>query len=62
MEFELPKDPDILLGMINMKLRDYYDTLDQLCEDMNIDRDLLTSVLGDAGYEYIKSIHQFHRK
>lgn len=62
MEFEFPKDPNILLGVINMKLRDYYDTLDQLCEDMNIDYDLLTSVLKDAGYEYIESIHQFHKK
>ena len=35
---ELPLDPMILLSFINMKLRDFYPTLDMLCEDMNIDR------------------------
>ena len=32
MEISL-KDPNILLSMINMKLRDMYSNLDNLCED-----------------------------
>ena len=30
----LPNDPVMLLSVINLKLRDYYPTLDQLCEDL----------------------------
>lgn len=31
---ELPKDPVMLLSVVNTKLRDYYTSLDALCEDM----------------------------
>ena len=30
---ELPKDPMMLFSFINMKLRDYYPSLDALCAD-----------------------------
>ena len=30
----LPSDPVILLGVVNTKLRDFYPTLDALCEDL----------------------------
>ena len=33
----LPKDPMMLMSVINMKLRDFYPSLDELCEDMEID-------------------------
>jgi hypothetical protein len=45
-----------------MKLRDAYDSLEILCEDMDIDYDLLQMTLQDAGYEYIASVNQFHQK
>ena len=32
----LPKDPIILLGYINTKLRDFYSSLDLLCDDMEV--------------------------
>ena len=35
----LPKDPIMLLSMINMKLRDRYASLDALCEDMDVSRE-----------------------
>ena len=38
---DLPKDPVMLLSAINLKLRDYYKSLDELCEDLNISRDEL---------------------
>ena len=38
---ELPKDPMMLFSVINMKLRDCYASLDELCEDMNISKDIL---------------------
>ena len=34
----LPKDPMILLSVVNTKLRDEYDSLDALCEDLDLDR------------------------
>ena len=33
---ELPKDPMMLFSFINMKLRDYYPSLDALCADMYV--------------------------
>lgn len=32
-------DSNILLSIINLKLRDYYSNLDNLCYDMDIDKD-----------------------
>ena len=33
---ELPDDPMMLFSMVNMKLRDCYHSLDELCDDMNL--------------------------
>ena len=35
---DFPKDPFMLLSWANMKLRDFYPSLDALCEDLEIDR------------------------
>lgn len=56
---ELPNDPAMLLSLINMKLRDYYPSLDQLCEDMNINQSYLIEKLREAGYEYNKELNKF---
>lgn len=48
----LPEDPMMLLSVVNMKLRDSYDTLDDLCEDLDIDKDDLVRRLSAAGFEY----------
>ena len=34
----LPKDPMMLMSFINMKLRDEYPSLDELCASLNVDR------------------------
>lgn len=52
-------DANILLSMINMKLRDYYSNLDNLCDDMNIDRKVLEQKLNSIGYSYIDTQNQF---
>ena len=31
----LPKDPMLLLSVVNTKLRDYYHNLDALCDDID---------------------------
>ena len=55
----LPGDPVILLSVINTKLRDYYPTLDALCEDMQIDRKELTDKLDLIDYAYDAGRNQF---
>ena len=42
---ELPKDPMMLFSVINMKLRDCYSSLDELCEDMDVDKEELVGQL-----------------
>ena len=59
MQLNLPKDPMLLLGVVNTKIRDYYHTLDALCEDMNVDRDEIINTLKGIDYEYDESRHQF---
>ena len=48
----LPKDPAMLLSMINMKLRDQYPTLDALCDDLDESRAAIEAALAQAGYRY----------
>ncbi len=55
----LPKDPIMLMSVINMKLRDFYPSLDALCEDMDLDRSELEESLGKAGFEYNESQNRF---
>lgn len=55
----LPKDPMILLSVINTKIRDQYHTLDALCEDMQIEKSLLIDILKGIDYEYDESRQQF---
>ena len=47
---ELPDDPMMLFSMVNMKLRDCYHSLDELCDDMDVDKELLVAYSG--GYPF----------
>ncbi|MBJ2184496.1 MAG: DUF4250 domain-containing protein [Muribaculaceae bacterium] len=49
---ELPQDPAMLLSFVNMKLRDAYTSLDEMCDDLGIDRDALIKRMSAAGFEY----------
>ena len=55
----LPKDPMMLMSLINMKLRDFYPSLDALCEDMDIDKGQLLEKLASAGFEYNQNLNKF---
>ncbi|MBQ8483357.1 MAG: DUF4250 domain-containing protein [Bacteroidales bacterium] len=55
----LPKDPMMLMSVINMKLRDFYPSIEDLCEDMDIDRQDLESILNKAGFEYSKEHNRY---
>ena len=59
MQTGLPKDPMLLLSVVNTKIRDYYHTLDALCEDMNVEKYEIICKLKGIDYEYDESKHQF---
>lgn len=56
---ELPKDPVMLLSVINTKLRDHYFSLQELCEDLNLDQVELEKQLEMIDYKYDKKQNQF---
>lgn len=56
---ELPKDPMMLFSVINMKLRDCYASLDELCDDMQVDKENIISQLKAVGFEYSAEYNKF---
>ncbi len=55
----LPNDPVMLLSYVNLKLRDFYSSLDALCEDLDIDREELTEKLAAINYRYDEGTNRF---
>ncbi len=55
----LPRDPVMLLSVVNTKLRDYYSTLNVLCEDMQVDKQELIGKLEMIDYTYDAGSNQF---
>ena len=55
----LPKDPFMLLSVVNTELRDNYDSLDEFCGANDIDRDELESALKTVGFEYMQESNSF---
>ena len=58
-KMELPQDPMMLFSFINMKLRDCYSSLDELCDDMNVDKQVIIKKLESAGFEYNEQQNKF---
>ena len=52
-------DINILFSMINMKLRDKYNDLEDLCYDMDIKEEELINKFNKEGYKYSKEQNQF---
>lgn len=57
----LPKDPFILLSVINTKLRDFYPSLTELCKSEDIPCEELQTALAQVGYRYSSQHNQFIR-
>lgn len=55
----LPKDPIILVGVLNTKLRDCYPNLTALCEDLGENQAEITAATEAVGYVYSKELNQF---
>ncbi len=55
----IPNDPVMLLSFVNLKLRDYYGTLEDMCEDLEIDQVSLEEKLKTIDYTYDGEKNQF---
>lgn len=55
----LPQDPNILLSVVNTRLRDRYSSLDELCDDLDEDKTALVEKLAKAGYSYDATQNRF---
>ena len=55
----MKKDPIILLGVINTKLRDFYPSLTALCDDLNVAEEEISASLAAVGYKYSPEKNQF---
>lgn len=55
----IPKDPAMLLSFINLKLRDYYGSLEALCEDLGADEAEILERLAAIDYHYDNEKNQF---
>ena len=56
---DLPKDPVMLLSVVNTNLRDFYSGLDEFCKAKDISRDDVINRLATIGYKYDKETNQF---
>lgn len=55
----LKMDPHILVSMVNMKLRDFYQSLNAYCDDLGLSRNDIENKLSGAGYKYNSELNQF---
>ena len=55
----MPKDPNMLLSVVNLTLRDYYADLDAMGDDMVGGKAEIEEKLQSIGYSYSKERNQF---
>ena len=55
----IPQDPVMLLSFINLKLRDYYRSLEQLCDDLDVKEQEISDKLASIDYHYNEERNQF---
>ena len=55
----IPEDPVMLLSFVNMKLRDFYGSLETLCRELDVDRLELTEKLASIDYHYDEERNRF---
>ena len=55
----VPNDPVMLYSFLNTKLRDQYNSLDALCEDMNLNHEEILAKLAMMDFHYDAEKNQF---
>lgn len=58
-DMSLPKDPVMLLSVVNTKLRDYYNNLEELAKAENITAEEIVNKLETINYTYDENRNQF---
>ena len=57
----IPKDPVMLMSFLNMKLRDEFSSLMELCKSLSLDESDIIKKMSDVGFEYNKDLNQFRQ-
>ncbi|MCI8626632.1 MAG: DUF4250 domain-containing protein [Lachnospiraceae bacterium] len=55
----MPQDPVILLSWVNLKLRDFYPNLEELCASLGAEQQEIEEALGKLDYHYDSNANQF---
>ena len=55
----IPKEPTMLLSYVNLKLRDYYRSFEEMCDDLDISHAETEEKLNGNGYFYDRQSNQF---
>ncbi|MBO5337073.1 MAG: DUF4250 domain-containing protein [Lachnospiraceae bacterium] len=55
----VPSDPVMLLSFLNLKLRDFYGSLEALCEDLDLEKSALEEKMASINYHYDEGKNQF---
>ncbi len=56
---DIPKDPAMLLSFVNLKLRDFYKSPDEMCDDIGCSREEIIEKLASIDYEYDEKTNRF---
>ena len=57
--YNLPKDPVMLLSVVNTNLRDFYSSLDEFCSAKEVDKHEIIEALEKIDYKYSNEKNQF---
>lgn len=55
----IPQDPVMLYSFLNTKLRDFYPSLEALCEDMDVNQEDILTKLASMGFVYDEKENRF---
>ena len=55
----IPSDPFMLMSYVNQQLRDNYDSLDEFCKSIDVDKNELLQKLNAAGFECNPDTNKF---
>lgn len=56
---DIPQDPIILLSYVNTELRDHFATLEEFCQNYELNENELRDTLSSVDYQYDETINQF---
>ncbi len=56
---DYPIDPVMLLSVLNTHLRDYFPSLDALCDDVGLVKEEIIEKMAGIDYHYDEKLNQF---